>query len=188
MNIPKCSLCKTAYDVLQHRPLTLPDCSHTFCFECLDRLQKTTPNNKLSCPVDQTVTSTAVSSRNHGRPTATKHLHSQNDLSWRSTLMSRTQPRIWVLLSTWPRNLKRRKSALYAVFSVSTKVTKSFKSESSRKWLGDWQPNSNSSATKQNTSKTSRKTKLSPISSKIKLQKTLPAHVEKWTFCTTLHN
>lgn len=138
MNVPKCSLCKNAYDHATHRPLILPDCSHTFCQQCLDRQLKSSPTGRLMCPVDETVRSTAGQSHRVHRPAPPQRLHHQDADQGRPARVSGALPRVRVLLPQRPRELTRPKSVRYAGCSDNTKATKSCRSGSCGKWRRSW--------------------------------------------------
>lgn len=55
MNVPKCSLCKNFYNMQSNKPVMLPDCSHTFCAECVDKQMRTNSDKRFVCPLDEVV-------------------------------------------------------------------------------------------------------------------------------------
>ena len=51
MNFPKCKVCETTFNLKNFRPLILPKCGHTYCFDCIEKNIKS--NNYMICPLDK---------------------------------------------------------------------------------------------------------------------------------------
>ena len=46
-----CLLCLKDYNVNSRKPLIIPNCGHTFCFPCIDKIMKKSPKRKsILCP------------------------------------------------------------------------------------------------------------------------------------------
>ncbi len=55
MEYPKCKICLKNFNNTTNKPLILPNCGHTFCYNCINNEIENSSQKYFTCPNDRKV-------------------------------------------------------------------------------------------------------------------------------------